>query len=729
MAKKTVSYFSVVEFFGFRLAIPFENPLSLTAAVTHAVLYPERTISDELGVLSLQYLLDAPEAFIDIVQSREGGIQNAARARYPISFPLSLKQLPGFSTSESSAPQLHKVLERSLLFGLFDDSEHTAGTDTSEHQIAGQLSQQTSTPFLEQLCRSFSANNLREHQVELLHWLKEILVLYEQKVGSHLTYIFYPYHPYLLKQVKRFGPLGSFFAQQFEHDPEQLRRMRHALLHLLVPQQGQPDYLENLVRPLLIYEYATILARIGWQLVAPDVKHCCILIASGLSARDVSLYALSSSPVPLYLGTVELPRSVPLQDGRSVVQHVIRKCFTLKGHDLLLIALFRAGQSPLEDEFQFFHCANIGVYPLGMYKPLEQQKAVSVHSRDRGPVQMELAVPSQQQDTTESGIHARSIKIVMQDIERIASLEDVERFERLKWIDRLLNFHLVLYLLDRGVHDCNCWRALSSEEMRKCARFFAMVDCTREFRSEVAEAGYTDFAFLRNGIRRNYRQFIEGRLGQIGVPPPNVSTTRLPSTQLKAYWKHDLRQRDKTAEKFFEFLRDTVASLPPEQVLSPLQLWSEALVHYFSSSGGDLFRIYEVINTHGRMIGFVEPTTGRSSRRKLTMNPSLLVVLIHCLTTPGQRTMPISDFLQALYTRYGLIVNLGDAKWHRLFTEPEEKERIEGWVSTLGEQNTAALHSMLREAGLLIEYSDANAEIIVHYGHTYRPRGEREEHP
>src|SRR5947209_16110587 len=30
----------------------------------------------------------------------------------------------------------------------------------------------------------------------------------------------------------------------------------------------------------------------------------------------------------------------------------------------------------------------------------------------------------------------------------------------------------------------------------------------------------------------------------------------------------------------------------------------------------------------------------------------------------------------------------------------EEKERIEGWVSTLGEQNTAALHTMLREAGL-----------------------------
>ncbi len=40
MAKKAVSYLSVIDFFGFRLSIPFENPLTLCAAVMHVRFYP-----------------------------------------------------------------------------------------------------------------------------------------------------------------------------------------------------------------------------------------------------------------------------------------------------------------------------------------------------------------------------------------------------------------------------------------------------------------------------------------------------------------------------------------------------------------------------------------------------------------------------------------------------------------------------------------------------------------
>src|SRR6266496_314765 len=330
VAKKTVSYFSVVEFFGFRLAIPFEN------------------------LLSLQYLLDAPEAFIDIVQSREGGIQNAARARYPISFPLSLKQLPGFSTSESSAPQLHKVLERSLLFGLFDDSEHTAGTDTSEHQIAGQLSQQTSTPFLEQLCRSFSANNLREHQVELLHWLKEILVLYEQKVGSHLTYIFYPYHPYLLKQVKRFGPLGSFFAQQGAYDTDQFNRTRQALVQLLILQSGHSDYIEDIVRPLLLHEYAVQLASLDWSVRKPLI----VVVPYTRGSLEFALYRFSRSQASCYLGSFTAEDE---GDAKAVGAQVAHSCFQLREKDELAVAIFQPGETPQQDAVQYFHCTATGI--------------------------------------------------------------------------------------------------------------------------------------------------------------------------------------------------------------------------------------------------------------------------------------------------------------------------------------------------------------------------------
>ena len=99
------------------------------------------------------------------------------------------------------------------------------------------------------------------------------------------------------------------------------------------------------------------------------------------------------------------------------------------------------------------------------------------------------------------------------------------------------------------------------------------------------------------------------------------------------------------------------------------------------------------------------------------MTPDLLEVVIHCVAKPSQKSIDLGDFIDALYDRYGMIVNIGDARWHREFTHPEDKKRIEGWVSTLGEQNKAALRNMLREAGLLIEYSDSNAEVKVHYVH------------
>src|SRR5260370_33116712 len=68
MAKKAVSYLSVIDFFGFRLSIPFENPRTLCAAVMHALLYPQRSVSDELGVLSRQQILRCPDEFIDVRQ-------------------------------------------------------------------------------------------------------------------------------------------------------------------------------------------------------------------------------------------------------------------------------------------------------------------------------------------------------------------------------------------------------------------------------------------------------------------------------------------------------------------------------------------------------------------------------------------------------------------------------------------------------------------------------------
>lgn len=97
MAKKTLSYFSVIDFFGFRLAIPFENPLSLCAAVIHAMLYPQRSQSDELGTLSMQIALHAPGALLNVVHSLPADLDAAFARRisnHPWQFPLSLSRPP-----------------------------------------------------------------------------------------------------------------------------------------------------------------------------------------------------------------------------------------------------------------------------------------------------------------------------------------------------------------------------------------------------------------------------------------------------------------------------------------------------------------------------------------------------------------------------------------------------------------------------------------------------------
>src|SRR6266849_1715418 len=95
MAKKAVSYLSVIDFFGFRLSIPFENPLTLCAAVMHALLYPQRSVSDELGVLSLQYILHYPDDFIDVVQGIGANLPTMPDlAAHPPAFPLPSDYYP-----------------------------------------------------------------------------------------------------------------------------------------------------------------------------------------------------------------------------------------------------------------------------------------------------------------------------------------------------------------------------------------------------------------------------------------------------------------------------------------------------------------------------------------------------------------------------------------------------------------------------------------------------------
>jgi hypothetical protein len=719
MTKKTLSYFSVIDFFGFRLAIPFENPLSLCSAVIHAMLYPQRSQSDEVGTLSLQVALHFPREFLDMVHSPSSDLDGAFAKRIsnqPWSFPLSLSHPPFVSIPVNVQSEERK--SAITLFSLEDVDVPTARVYEEERSpLEYSTGKGLETPYLGQLRRAFSSDDQIDLQVAFLRWLKDVLVLYEQKIGTNLTYIFYPYHPYLLKQVKRFGPIGSFFARQGAYEHHQFRRTRQALLQLLITQSGHSDYIEDIVRPLLLHEYAVQLAALDWQEGVPLI----VVTPYAPSSLEFALYYLSHSQPPCYLG---FWTSDEENDAKTVATRIVRSSFMLREKDELAVAVFQPGKTPQQDTIQYFHCSASGIRLIKTIVPLNASVPLS-----DPPVQLGLEDSLTGLSVGNTVIHAPSLQIAMQDVERIAMLRGLDRFDRLKWIDRLLNFHLVLYLLHRGVRDCNCCRPrLLHDIPSSCARFFAVVDCTREFRSDVALLCYSDFAFLRDGIRKNYSQFVRDRLASVEKISPLPPKTAGQS-QVERYWKEVLKlsTRGKAYKKFWFFLCDAYMAADLEGTHSPQQVWAEALVHYFSSSDGDLSRIYEVINTHGRMIEFVEPTTGSSRRRKLTMTPDLLETLIHCLADPGQELLPLSDVIRRLYERYGLVINVGDAIWLREFEHLEDRKRIEGWISTIGEQNVDALRTMLREAGLLLEYSDSNAVVKVHYGRTYPSETESEE--
>ena len=720
MAKKAVSYLSVIDFFGFRLSIPFENPLTLCAAVMHALLYPQRSVSDELGVLSLQQVLHYPDDFIDVVQGLgTHPLATSDLAAHPFAFPLSPDHYPAASKQQTVGARGNTTLEQA---SIFDDSSTLVSLNDGTH-LTVQEREGLDTPFVYQLRQCFSATNRRENLLAFLQWLKDILVLYEHNIGAELTYVFYPYHPYLLKQVKRFGPIGPFFAEQFAHSPSQMSRTRDALLQLLISKEGQPDYIESLVRPLLLHEYATRLAKLGWQDHSQQLKRRFVVVPFWPMTQEVCLYDLFSSVTPRYLGVIDLQETLTPDGDRRAVEQILANCFTLQRGNPIGIAIFTAGTTPQEDALTYFHCdAGAGIYRLSQEYPLINRVSVSLHSAPV-PVVLQLTlVPQLTQEYTagqspslKTVIRAEAMDTLMEDIERIAGLQDVDRFERLKWIDRLLNFHLVLYVLRRGVRTCNCYRPVTSlEEPSTCAHFFAVIDCSREFRSDIAALCYNDFAFLRDGVRRNYRTFIAERLEQLRLPDKNAGRK-----VQQTFWVQELRLLAKSFEKFYDqFFLEEAASTGKET--TTLQIWTQALFHYFNSSGGDMLRIFEVVNTHGRMIGFIEPTTGRSSRRKLTMTPDLLEVLIHCVAKPHEKSINLNEFIDTLFDRYGLIVDMGDARWHHRFTNQEDQKRMAGWISALGEQNKTALRAMLRDAGFLLEYSDSHAEVKVHYGHEQR---------
>ncbi|MFL5661046.1 MAG: hypothetical protein ACJ8BW_06815 [Ktedonobacteraceae bacterium] len=670
--------------------------------------------------MSLQHILHYPDDFIDLVQGLGTHLPPTPDlTAHPFAFPLSPDLYPAASKQRPVGERGKAAYEHASIF----DAPSTLLPLNDGAHLTVQNREGLDTPFVYQLRQCFSATNRRENLLAFIQWLKDILVLYEHNIGADLTYVFYPYHPYLLKQVKRFGPIGPFFAEQFAHSPAQMSRTRDALLRLLISKEGQPDYIESLVRPLLLHEYATRLAKLGWQDHSQRLKRRFVVVPFWPMTQEACLYDLFSSAAPRYLGVVDLQETLTNGGEKRAVEQILARCFTLQRGNPIGIAIFTAGTTPQEDALIYFHCdAGAGIHRLSQEYPLVNRVSASHHSSPPLAVAQLTLVPQPAQEYTvgqsasqKTIIRAEAMDIVMEDIERIADLQDVDRFERLKWIDRLLNFHLVLYVLRRGVRTCNCYRPFTSlEEPSTCARFFAVIDCSREFRSDIAALCYNDFAFLRDGVRRNYRTFIAERLGQLRLPNENAGRK-----VQQTFWVQELRLLAKSFEKFYDqFFLEEAASMGKET--TTLQIWTQALFHYFNSSGGDMLRIFEVVNTHGRMIGFIEPTTGRSSRRKLTMTPDLLEVLIHCVAKPHENSINLNEFIDALFDRYGLIVDMGDARWHHRFAHQEDQKRMAGWISALGEQNKTALRAMLRDAGFLLEYSDSHAEVKVHYGREQR---------
>lgn len=101
-------------------------------------------------------------------------------------------------------------------------------------------------------------------------------------------------------------------------------------------------------------------------------------------------------------------------------------------------------------------------------------------------------------------------------------------------------------------------------------------------------------------------------------------------------------------------------------------------------------------------IGFVTPRTGQSQR--YVLGDTLLKALVLANVPPSDR-LSYDSFLGRLYERYGVAIGQREARQSGLY----DRQPIN--VSYY-DDNRAALHEKLKNAGLLEEYSDATALVV-----------------
>lgn len=104
-------------------------------------------------------------------------------------------------------------------------------------------------------------------------------------------------------------------------------------------------------------------------------------------------------------------------------------------------------------------------------------------------------------------------------------------------------------------------------------------------------------------------------------------------------------------------------------------------------------------------IGFVQPLKGPNQR--YVFNDTILKALVIALIKPGTE-LEFEDFVNRLYTRYGIIIGAEQARTAGLFEEARINSEHYG-------QNLMAFRRRMKEAGLLTELSDATAFVSNPY--------------
>lgn len=275
----------------------------------------------------------------------------------------------------------------------------------------------------------------------------------------------------------------------------------------------------------------------------------------------------------------------------------------------------------------------------------------------------------------------------------------LDPLEMLDLLAHLIGFHLTLYIYHRAHpeitfphNDASCL-----DRRRPCLPIDALEGADG---GVVRDISATAFREQEAYIVRRAEAYIHAKVMKwVNDLPSIVDPYGALDTEARAHF--DLPRFSKGRQQVFtnrvEALIQRLGHNPDPKALA--EGYAEALINVLREDFDKNFK--GVHRKLAKAVGLAAPRKGPSARFVLGDN---LLKALTLSNIPSDSGMTYDEFVQRLYTRYGLVVGVREAQEAGLL----ERQRVNGEYF---ERNRAALLEKMKLAGLATEYSDATTMV------------------